>query len=449
VSEAWLVADLGFGDAGKGTITDFLVRDRGARAVIRWNGGAQAGHNVVTPDGRHHTFAQFGAGTFVAGARTHLACDVVIHPLALWIEAAVLRRSGVSDALDRLTISEQARCITPFHQAAGRLRELARGAEAHGTCGVGVGETVADALAGRVLRAGALARGSRRDLLRHLRRQQRLKRETLDDILRALGDHPLAQPEREILEDPAVPARWLEALAPLRARWRVVSPGAIADLLAAPVVFEGAQGVLLDEWVGFHPHTTWSTCTVQPALDLLRAHGFAGKVHRLGVLRTFTPRHGAGPLPSQAAALADLPEPHNDAEGWQGDFRRGWLDLVLLRYALAVCPVDALAVTHLDRLRPGWRYCGSWRARHPLPPALLRADPHDPRRALGIRPGPRRDLARQARLTAAIQDVWAETAPLPDRFIPWLEDALERPVRLLSSGSTAARKRWRGAPPDG
>ena len=71
--EAHVVVDLGFGDAGKGTLTDHLVRARDAHTVVRFNGGAQAGHNGVTPDGRHHTFAQFGAGSFVEGLRTWLS----------------------------------------------------------------------------------------------------------------------------------------------------------------------------------------------------------------------------------------------------------------------------------------------------------------------------------------------------------------------------------------
>ncbi|HEY7215209.1 MAG TPA: adenylosuccinate synthetase, partial [Thermoanaerobaculia bacterium] len=136
---AFLLVDLGFGDAGKGLLTDFLVRRSGATVVVRYNGGAQAGHNVVTPDGRHHTFAQLGSGSFVAGVRTFLSRHVVVHPTALLAEAAALRAKGVGDALDRVRLSERALVITPFHQAAGRLRELARGAARHGSCGVGVG----------------------------------------------------------------------------------------------------------------------------------------------------------------------------------------------------------------------------------------------------------------------------------------------------------------------
>ena len=112
------VVDLGFGDSGKGLATDWLVRTTGADVVVRFNGGAQAGHNVVTPDGRHHTFSQLGAGSFVEGVRTFLSRDVVVHPTALVREAAVLAERGVPDPLARVAVSERALVITPFHQAA-------------------------------------------------------------------------------------------------------------------------------------------------------------------------------------------------------------------------------------------------------------------------------------------------------------------------------------------
>jgi adenylosuccinate synthase len=141
------VLGLGFGDCGKGHFIDALTRRWQAHTVVRFNGGAQAGHNVVTPaqanaPSRHHTFTQFGAGTFVPGVRTVLVDPMIIHPTALLVEAEVLSGTGVNDALSRLTIDAQCRITTPFHQAAGRLRELLRGAAAHGTCGVGLGETV-------------------------------------------------------------------------------------------------------------------------------------------------------------------------------------------------------------------------------------------------------------------------------------------------------------------
>ena len=138
---------LGFGDCGKGLFTDHLCGALQAHTVVRFNGGAQAGHNVVLADGRHHTFSQFGAGSFHAGVGTVLASPVVVHPTALRVEEAALRRMGVEDAFSRLLIDARCRVTTPFHQAAGRLREWVRGEGAHGSCGVGVGETVRHALA--------------------------------------------------------------------------------------------------------------------------------------------------------------------------------------------------------------------------------------------------------------------------------------------------------------
>ena len=120
------------------------------------------------------------------------------------------------------------------------------------------------------------------------------------------------------------------------------------------VVFEGAQGVLLDEWRGFHPYTTWSTCTFDNALDLLSEWG--GQAVRLGVIRSYLTRHGAGPFPTEDGDLK-LSEPHNAWGPWQEKFRWGWLDLPLLRYAVEACGgVDGLAVTHLDCCAAGdWR----------------------------------------------------------------------------------------------
>ena len=150
-----IVADLGYGDSGKGTVTDWLCSPLGSgsllgdgpvRTVVRFNGGAQAAHNVVAADGRHHTFAQFGSGSFTPGVRTHLSRFVLVDPLALAAEATHLASVGVPDALDRLTVDRDALLATPYHRAANRARELARGRDRHGSCGMGIGETVRYAL---------------------------------------------------------------------------------------------------------------------------------------------------------------------------------------------------------------------------------------------------------------------------------------------------------------
>ena len=138
---------LGYGDDGKGAIVDWLCRDAGPGPhVVRFNGGAQAAHNVVTADGRHHTFAQFGSGSFARGARRSCRAFVLVDPLALAAEADTWPRPGVPDALDRLTVDRDALLTTPYH-AANRAREAARGTGRHGSCGMGIGETARYALA--------------------------------------------------------------------------------------------------------------------------------------------------------------------------------------------------------------------------------------------------------------------------------------------------------------
>lgn len=266
MGEHVIVTDLGYGDAGKGTVVDWLCAQGPVQAVVRFNGGAQAAHNVVLPDGRHHTFAQFGSGT-LRGVPTHLSRFMVVDPLALASEAAHLTALGVPDPFGLLTVDRDALLATPYHVAAGRARESARGAGRHGSCGMGVGETMSYALGHPGL--GPTAGDCENPAL--LTRKLHALREALgvagppvEDCVAAFR----AFAERVILVD----SSFTKAL-----------------LRGHPVVFEGAQGVLLDEWHGFHPYTTWSTTTFANALALLDGVPAV----RLGVLRTFTP--GTGP----------------------------------------------------------------------------------------------------------------------------------------------------------
>lgn len=423
---AIVVADLGFGDAGKGAVTDALVRRVGAQAVVRFNGGAQAGHNVVTDDGRHHTFAQFGAGSLVPGVLTLLSRFMVVHPSALLVEARYLAAAGAFDAMERLRISDQALVITPFHQAACRLREIARGAGRHGSCGVGVGEAVADALTDPLaLRMGDLR--DRTTLARAVARVQDRKREDLSDLLAATAGHPEANRDRDLLLSTATAGAWMDAIAPLRDARVVVPDETIGRLLRgfSTVVFEGAQGVLLDEWRGFHPYTTYSTCTFDNALALLNAHAFEGAVRRIGVLRAYGTRHGPGPFPTEDAAIArHLPEPHNGTHPWQGAFRVGWLDLVLLRYALAATGgAEALAVTHLDSIArlPRLQICEAYHV------------------CRGLTLSPTRDLAHQEALTRVLErvaPVYGEVAGA-DALLERIEAELGVRVAIRGYGPSA------------
>ncbi|XVQ13536.1 adenylosuccinate synthetase [Spirillospora sp. CA-255316] len=407
-----IVVDLGFGDAGKGTVVDWLC-SRGpepVHAVVRFNGGAQAAHNVVAPDGRHHTFAQFGSGTFTPGVRTHLSRFMLVDPLALAAEAGHLRSLGVDDALDRLTADRGALLTTPYHRAANRARESARGAARHGSCGLGVGETVAYSLAhadaprvGDCLSPARLRRG-----------------------LTALHDWY----REEFPDGEAVPPvdDCLDAFTAFAERVRIVGEDHLHGLLrTGNVVFEGAQGVLLDEWHGFHPYTTWSTTTFANAHTLLAEAGVApGSATRLGVLRTYATRHGPGPFVTEDPALtADLPDRHNGTGRWQGAFRVGHLDAVALRYALDVTgPVDALAVTHLDvaQERTDLKLCAAYEGMERIPVH------------------PAGDLEAQAALTERLLAARPVYAPLTSDPLATISEALDTPVALWSYGPTAFDK---------
>lgn len=418
-----MVADLGFGDAGKGTLTDWLVRRTGASLVVRYNGGAQAGHTVVCDDGRSHTFAQFGAGSFVPGVRTHLSRFMIVHPGGLWREADALARLGVEDGLERLTVSGQALLISPFLQAAGRLREVLRGANRHGSCGIGVGETVRDSLEHPPdsLRAGDLLLDVE-CLQRKLQRQQARKWEEFAPHRQQLLADPQGAREWAILESHSAAQEWIEMAAGLAGRvaedcW----PG------GASLVLEGAQGVLLDEWRGFHPHTTWSTCTFDNALELLK--GWDGEVLRLGVLRSYATRHGAGPFPTEDPEL-HVEEAHNGNGPWQGPFRLGWLDGVLLRYALEACGgVDGLAVTHLDSVDSRWQMATAYEG------------------ISALELGPWQDLAYQESLTRLLEQarpIYQELGG--ESLVSLLEEHSGVPVWVESHGPRPRDKRETGAP---
>lgn len=435
---ALVVVDLGFGDAGKGVVTDFLVRSESAHTVVRFNGGAQAGHNVVTPDGRHHTFAQIGAGAFVPGVRTHLSRFVVVHPTALAREAAHLEQVGVRDPLARVSVASEALCITPFHQAVGRLRELARGAARHGSCGVGVGETVRASLAGHALRMGDLRHdlATLRRIVLRIREHQRAEIDALGPI-----DGDTAERERALFARADVVDAWMEQARAVADRIAIVDDEVrMRALCAGPgaIVFEGAQGVLLDEHHGFHPHTSWSTCTPANALALLA--GFEGPVRRLGVMRTHATRHGAGPFPTEDAELASLlPDPHNVEGPWQGALRVGWPDLVLLRYAIEACEgIDGIAVTHLDALsrRESWRVCARYEG---ASGARFEDD------GARVRPCVAPDLDAQEALGRALLEVrprYEELPPDAAVLLDRLERALASRVLLTSSGPSSTHVRW-------
>jgi adenylosuccinate synthase len=349
-SAVFIVVGLGYGDEGKGSIVDWLVRRRGAKLVVRFNGGPQAAHHVVSPEGVTHCFSQFGAGTLVPGVGTHLSRFVAVDPLALEREEAALIAAGVDDAFERWSVDPRCVVVTPFHAACNRVQEIARGGARHGSCGLGVGQALLDAERPGlpILRVGDILDEER------ARRTLRLLRLTKLDLAEQLAAGIPSSPalERELLrlrDDSTEALAAAYAAVVQRAGARVAE---LSNFASGTFVFEGAQGVLLDRSHGFFPFVTPSRTTFEQALSVLSESGFEGSIGRLGVLRAYSTRHGAGPFVTEDPELtAARPDRHNLAHDYQGGFRVGWFDAVAARYAIRACGgVDGVAITNVDRL---------------------------------------------------------------------------------------------------
>ena len=423
-----------------------------AKLVVRYNGGAQAGHNVVTPDGRHHCFSQWGSGTFV-GAPTLLSRHMMVNPITAMSEARHLREVGVGGPLALLRVEAGALVTTQFHMAANRLREMARGRGVHGSCGMGVGETQQDFLAGApdVIRAEEMW-GDTSKLAKKLDLCRARKLAEVGDLPFDRSS-PAVKQELELLHDASDVA--MEYYAAFAADAKLVDDQWLARELHGPgdIVFEGAQGVLLDQDWGFHPHTTWSACTFANALALVG--DAAASVKKIGVLRVYHTRHGAGPFPTESTKYDALSAgDHNGQHPWQHSFRSGAFDLVLARYALDVVGgCDGLVFTHLDKLENtdkvfvGRAYNQPSKLRTELlakyPDRLELRTSFMERLPLGSAPPSIPDLGYQedlGRLLAASR-VFGTQVPLsgdPMRHALWLGDQLRTPVVMVSTGPTGS-----------
>ncbi len=349
MKQATIVVDLGYGDAGKGSMVDYYTRLTGATTVIRFNGGAQAGHRVVLPDGRSHIFSQFGSGTFVDGVNTHLSRYMLVDPISMIQEAKHLESLGVKNPLDRITIDANCLLVTPFQRSANRIKETIRDKNRHGSCGMGIGETMSDLNNKRqVIRASDL-----KSKYQLKKKMKSLQKDKFRDVFQFGCIDKVNADDMEILTVKDAIGEFADLFYDFGTKVKVVNNSYTTQVLQQEsVVFEGAQGVLIDEWYGFHPYTTWSTTTFRNALRLLLENQYDGHIHKIGLTRAYMTRHGPGPFVTEDAELTQhFPDPCNKTNDWQREFRVGNLDLLALKYALQVCGgVDGIAMTCMDRV---------------------------------------------------------------------------------------------------
>ncbi len=331
-----------WGDEGKGKIVDALTIR--ADIVARYQGGANAGHTVVV-DGKKTVLHLLPSGVLHPGKACVIGNGVVIDPAVLVEEIGRVKAEGGLADDASLLISENAHVIMPWHKLLDALREKASGGKAIGTTGRGIGPAYEDKVARRGIRM--------RDLLRPQVLSRRVL-ERLPEVEVELGQlsQRVGTPPPELLAT-AITADYLALGQKLSAYVRDASTYLDGAMRAGKkVLFEGAQGTLLDVDHGTYPYVTSSNCVAgNAAVGTGVGPTAIGAV--LGVTKAYTTRVGAGPFPTE---LKDSLGERLRAAG--GEFgattgrprRCGWLDALVLRYAVRVNGITSLALTKLDVL---------------------------------------------------------------------------------------------------
>ncbi|PID45110.1 MAG: adenylosuccinate synthase [Proteobacteria bacterium] len=325
-----------WGDEGKGKIVDLLTEN--ATGVVRFQGGHNAGHTLVIK-GEKTVLHLIPSGILREGVECMIGNGVVLSPEALLKEIDMLEAEGVPVS-ERLKLSVSCQLILPYHVALDAAREAARGAKAIGTTGRGIGPAYEDKVARRGIRLG--------DLLDTERFAEKLK--TVVEYHNFALEH-LYKTETvdydTVLNDTLA---YVERLRPMMAD--VATRLHELREAGANIMFEGAQGSLLDIDHGTYPYVTSSNTTAGGA-STGSGVGPRDLDYILGITKAYTTRVGAGPLPTELFddIGAQIAEKGQEFGATTGRARRcGWLDAVALRSAMRLNSITGLCVTKLDVL---------------------------------------------------------------------------------------------------
>ena len=350
--KAIVVVGAQWGDEGKGKIVDYVAAS--FDYVARYAGGHNAGHTVIY-DGRRFVLQLIPCGILRPGRQAVIGSGVVVDPAALIAELDSLEQSGI-DVNGRLHISNRAHLILPFHRQMEKAAEAARGSARIGTTSRGIGPAYEDKMARHGLRVCDLM-----DAERFREKLGRLACEK-DKLFRAAYGAELEA--GCVIEEYLAHA---ERIKPFVTDASLLLNDALDQ--GRSVLFEGAQGTMLDIDHGTYPFVTSSNATSGGACTGLgvaptRVTGV------MGITKAYTTRVGSGPFPTEMPELEaeQMRNRGNEFGAVTGRPRRcGWLDLALLRYAVMVNGISALVVTKLDVLDMqreiqvcvGYRYKGS------------------------------------------------------------------------------------------
>ena len=404
-----------WGDEGKGKVVDWLSSR--ADVVVRFQGGHNAGHTLVI-QGVEYRLSLLPSGIVRPGKLSVLGAGVVVDPWALLEEIKRVTAQGLSIGPDRLRVAENAALILPVHGAIDRARETARGDAKIGTTGRGIGPAYEDKVARRAVRLCDLADPA------HLKTRVAQLLEHHNALLRSFGAEEMSADgmTEQLL---AIAPSLLPYADPV---WLTLDQ---AQKDGRRILFEGAQGVMLDVDYGTYPYVTSSnTVGGQASTGSGLGVGHVGRV--LGICKAYTTRVGSGPFPTEdtgadGEALGTRGKEFGTVTGRKR--RCGWFDAVLVRQAVKVGGINGIALTKLDvldgfktlKICRAYQIKGKPYAYLPASPALQAvAEP-----VYEEHPG-WSETTRGARS-------WADLPAAAVKYVRRIEELIGAPVTLLST----------------
>ncbi|PPR14871.1 MAG: Adenylosuccinate synthetase [Alphaproteobacteria bacterium MarineAlpha9_Bin7] len=405
-----------WGDEGKGKIVDWLSQR--ADVVVRFQGGHNAGHTLVV-DGTTYKLSLLPSGVVRPGKMSFIGNGVVIDPWALMEEIDRIQDQGVSISPRRLRIAENACLILPFHGELDRLREDSSGDEKIGTTGRGIGPAYEDKVGRRGIRLCDLFDPSELEgkvdaIIKHHNALRRGYGLNLIDKNKILSDLLAMAPRLLPYVDTV---------------WRLLEEARHAG---KRILFEGAQGAMLDIDHGTYPYVT-SSNTVSGSVAVGCGIGPKLVGYVLGITKAYTTRVGYGPFPSELSndtgrLLGERGQEFGTVTGRQR--RCGWFDAVMVRQAIRVAGVDGVALTKLDvldgievlKICTGYSYGGK----------NFDHLPSSPKMQAGIVPI-YESLVGWSQNTRGARS-WAELPATAVKYIRRVEELIGAPVGLLSTG---------------
>lgn len=319
--KAKVVIGAGFGDEGKGLFTDYLSSLSEKSAVIRFNGGAQAGHTVTTPDGRRHVFSHFTSNLFLSNSRCYFSKYFIVNPVVFFKEFNELNDLGINPVI---AAHDDCYITTPYDMMINRWLEKSRGDHnRHGSCGLGIGETIH-----RSEVANKPIQLKDTESLIRFREKMIIASKFFEKRVRELGLQKYYKEAGIILHEKLID-RFMEDVIEMKRYINIGVNNLKHDFFKEhEIIFEGAQGLMLDQIMGDFPHVTRSNTGLKNVVQICNEND----IRELDVLyatRCYKTRHGAGLLNYELPQkpYPDIKDKTNIPNEYQGTLRFAYLDV--------------------------------------------------------------------------------------------------------------------------